>query len=161
MCIIDKIDPIASALSAIFSGGVLGWLIYQHLEKPKIKNLRIGIELIELTQPGIEPHIWVDGVNFGKDDLKLVRLVITKSRWRSRRSEHRFIPRNDSFPIVVSAGDYFTARFLSCRQARFLGHKDLKHLGVVDVFGKVHWVERGTLKTAQKFWLEDYNEDNG
>lgn len=158
---IDKIDPIASALSAIFSGGVLAWLVYQHLERPKIKNLRIGIDLIRFGQPKTHPHIWVDGVNFGKDDLKLVRLVVTKSRWRSRRSKHRFIPSNDSFPLVVPAGDYFTARFLSCYQAHFLGHKDLKHFGIGDVFGKIHWVEKGTLESAREFWLEDYGENDG
>ena len=158
---IDKIGPIASALSAIFSGGVLAWLIYQHLERPKIKNLRIGIELIRFGQLETEPHIWVDGVNFGKNDLKLVRVIMTKSFWKFRQSKRVYIPRNDNFPLVVPAGDYFTARFLSCYQAHFLGHKDLKHFGVEDVFGKIHWVERGTLKRAQELWLEDYGEDNG
>ena len=60
---------------------------------------------------------------------------------------------------MVSAGSDFTARFLTSRQAAFLGHKDLKHLGVVDVFGRVHWVKKESLKGAQKLWREDYGED--
>ena len=143
----------------MFTGGALVWIIYQHLERPKIKNMRLGFEPIELVQPGSVPHIWVDGINFGKHDLKLVRLVVTKSRWKFRRKKHIFIPRNDTFPTVVCAGNDFMARFLTCRQAVFLGHKDLKHLGVVDVFGRVHWVEKESLKKAQELWLEDYGED--
>lgn len=159
MCIINKIGPIASALSAIFSGGVLVWLIYQHFERPKIKNLGIGIELIELTRPGIVPHVWVDGVNFGKDDLKLIRVAISTSFWKFRRNKRRNVPRNDTFPVVVSSGDYFSAKFLTAREAHFLRLKNLKHFGVEDVYGRVHWVKKESLKSAQQFWLADYGED--
>ena len=155
-----KINTVASVLSAVFSGGVLLWLIYQHLERPKIKNLRIGIEPVELTLPGEVPHVLVTGVNFGKDELKLVRIAISTSFWKFRRSKRFNVPRNDTFPLAVAPGDYFNARFLTSRQASFLGLKDLKHFGVEDVYGKVHWAEIKSLKQAQKLWLKDYGEDN-
>ena len=49
ICTTDILALIISTFSAMFTGGALLWIIYQHLEKPRIKNMKLGIELIELV----------------------------------------------------------------------------------------------------------------
>jgi len=165
---INKITlaDVISFFAIIISIVTISWIIYKDiLLKPRLKG-RIQISNIHQRNRTIGPFADITFVNHGPGHIIVESIWVHKKslwRWLFRKLRWAFVmhdytnPLSSNLPRKLEVGEKITLLF-KCENKLFLATEPT-HIGLKDSFGKIHWVNKKSLKIATKEYLKDHPKE--
>ncbi len=153
----DVLATVAICLAVV----TLGWTVYRDaVQKPRFR-VSIQVTTFRTETGAVGPFLTVNAINLGPLPNRYQTLCARYSRWDRTRSMGMFTispvsdsPFNTPPGTKIEVGDKATFA-TPYEEANFLRARYWK-IGVLDGYGRIHWVPRSQVENATNEFLEAF-----
>lgn len=145
----------------------LGWNIYRDVVlKPRLK-VRLTLSFIASVGYESPTKICIEGTNYGPNKINCENICAKKSglwRWLFRKCKYAIImydytdPYSTKLPCELDVGKSCHL-FFTYKKDSFLS-EGFTHIGIIDSFGRKHYVPKSDIKKTRKKYLKEFDEKN-